>query len=78
MVHRRHNSLVIWIIILSQLLSWSCGGERSSRFRDLDSLRPEMLETKLDKIREEGVLRVVTDYNSISYFILYVELAEKN
>lgn len=69
MVHRRHNSLVIWIIIVSQVLAWSCRGDQSSRFRDLDSLRPEMLETNLDRIRERGVLKVVTDYNSISYFI---------
>ena len=39
-----------------------------SRFRDLDKLRPERT-TNLERIREKGSLRVVTEYNSISYFI---------
>lgn len=48
---------------------WGCRGERGSRFRDLESLRPENIPTNLEQIREEGVLRVVTEYNSTSYFI---------
>ena len=34
----------------------------------MDSLKPEKVNS-MDRIREEGVLKVVTDYNSISYFI---------
>jgi membrane-bound lytic murein transglycosylase F len=40
-----------------------------SRFRDVEQLKPEMKITRLDRIRERGVLRVVTEFNSISYFI---------
>ena len=69
MVHKRHKSLVIGFIILSHIFLWGCRGDRSSRFRDLESLKPENVPSNLDRIREEGVLKVVTDYNSISYFI---------
>lgn len=69
MVHRRHNRFIVGFLILSQIFMWGCQSNRSSRFKDLDSLKPENLATNLDRIREEGVLKVVTDFNSISYFI---------
>ena len=34
----------------------------------MDQLEPERI-THLERIRDRGVLRVVTEYNSISYFI---------
>lgn len=58
----------ILIILCIPLLLSACRGDRESRFRDLESLSPEK-ENRLDQIREKGVLKVVTDYNSISYFI---------
>jgi membrane-bound lytic murein transglycosylase F len=53
-------------VVLSLLLS-GCTGGGNSRFRDIDSLKPRDLS--YERIREEGILRVVTEYNSISYFI---------
>ena len=69
MLRKRHKSLVFAFILLSHLLIWGCRSDRSSRFRDLDSLKPENVATNFDRITEEGLLKVVTDYNSISYFI---------
>ena len=69
MLRKRHKSLVFAFILLSHLLIWGCRSDRSSRFRDLDSLKPENVASNFDRIREEGLLKVVTDYNSISYFI---------
>jgi membrane-bound lytic murein transglycosylase F len=59
---------MIGLILLLTLFLVGCRGDHSSRFRDLDSLKPSRT-TNLDRIREEGVLKVVTEYNSISYFI---------
>jgi membrane-bound lytic murein transglycosylase F len=56
------------ILLLLSLVMGSCTSSGNSRFRDVDSLKPE-LESNLDRIRKEGVLKVVTEYNSISYFI---------
>ena len=58
----------LFILLIIPLLLSACRGERESRFRDPDSFGPEKI-TRLDRIREKGVLKVVTDYNSISYFI---------
>jgi membrane-bound lytic murein transglycosylase F len=61
------NSLV-WVVAATMLmLSFACN-RTDSRFRDVDSLKPEK-KTKLELIRERGRLKVVTEYNSISYFI---------
>lgn len=54
--------------LLAALMISSCGRSGVSRFRDVDDLKPGG-KTRMDKIREEGVLHVVTEYNSISYFI---------
>jgi len=68
MKRNRLSSIFLGIIVTSFLLFGACRSDRGSRFRDVDSLRPEKV-SRLDLIREEGVLRVVTEYNSISYFI---------
>ncbi len=47
----------------------SCSRMKESRFRDLDHLKPENPVSNLELIREKGVLSVVTEFNSISYFI---------
>lgn len=61
------RNLVLAMISLMLLASSSCD-RKGSRFRDVDSLRPDR-ETRLEQIREKGSLKVVTEYNSISYFI---------
>ncbi len=69
MVHRKQYIFIVGLIVLSQFFLGGCRGDRPSRFKDLDSLKPESIATNLDRIRKDGVLNVVTDYNSISYFI---------
>jgi len=56
------------LIILLPLVPGGCRRNGESRFRDLNSLKPEQV-TNLDRIRQGGILKVVTEYNSISYFI---------
>jgi len=68
MKRSRLRSFYIGIIMLTFIVLGACRGDRGSRFRDVNSLKPERV-TRLDEIREKGVLRVVTEYNSISYFI---------
>jgi len=62
------RNYLLWIVAAAVLLfSFSCNSN-DSRFRDVENLRPEK-QTKLELIREKGRLKVVTEYNSISYFI---------
>ncbi len=72
-LHRRMRNIPgVWMAALSlfllTLFTGSCNRSGEPRFRDLDSLQPERV-TNLELIRKKGVLRVVTEYNSISYFI---------
>ncbi len=62
---RHFLGLFITLSSMAALLSCSQG----SRFRDVDSLVKPQPMTNLERIREKGNLRVVTEYNSISYFI---------
>ena len=59
---------IFTLLLLILLFLGGCHRNGQSRFRDVDSLKPEEL-ARLDRIRQDGVLRVVTEYNSISYFI---------
>ncbi len=68
MMHYRLRYIFVVLIVLSTLLAGGCKGNRESRFRDVDSLKPDKV-ANMDRIREKGVLKVVTEYNSISYFI---------
>lgn len=61
------RNLILGFTGLMLVISSSCH-RSGSRFRDVDNLRPEKM-THLDRIREKGSLKVVTEYNSISYFI---------
>jgi membrane-bound lytic murein transglycosylase F len=62
------RNYLLWIVAAAVLLfSFSCNSN-DTRFRDVENLRPEK-QTKLELIREKGRLKVVTEYNSISYFI---------
>jgi len=62
-----HNSLFLKVLLMVLMLSQACN-QTDSRFRDIDTLRPERT-TNLEQIRNRGRLKVVTEYNSISYFI---------
>ena len=58
----------ILLIMVLTLILGSCSRRGESRFRDVDSFKPERI-TNLERIRERGVLKVVTEFNSMSYFI---------
>ena len=69
MQESNHQSVLIALVImLMSLLPGSCNRTGESRFRELDELKPEKV-FDLELIRQEGKLSVVTEYNSISYFI---------
>jgi len=57
------------LLIPAILLSGSCTPKGEPRFRDIEEMRPERKPTNLELIRQEGVLRVLTEYNSTSYFL---------
>jgi membrane-bound lytic murein transglycosylase F len=65
----KNRFLILLLAAAIPLLFLSCMRKGESRFRDLESLKPENKITNLDIIRSKGILRVVTEYNSISYFI---------
>lgn len=65
----KNRILILLIAALIPLMIGSCIRNGESRFKDVNSLQPEQIITDLDIIRSKGVLRVVTEYNSISYFI---------
>jgi len=65
----KNRLLILLIVAVTPILFVSCMRNSESRFQDVESLRPENRITNLDIIRSKGVLRVVTEYNSISYFI---------
>ncbi|MEZ5070508.1 MAG: transporter substrate-binding domain-containing protein [Bacteroidales bacterium] len=56
------------VLLFFALLLCGCQPGGESRFRDVEELKPEKV-VNLERIRARGVLRVVTEYNSISYFI---------
>lgn len=60
--------IVLFIIVSLPVFLGSCRRNGESRFRDVHSLQPDRI-TNLELIRKKGILRVVTEYNSISYFI---------
>ena len=68
---KRHRQIVVLVLLLipAALFLVSCSHKGESRFRDLEQLRPENRVTHLEMIREYGALKVVTEYNSISYFL---------
>jgi membrane-bound lytic murein transglycosylase F len=64
----KQKFLILAILAAILVLPTSCKRRDEPRFRDVESLRPEKV-TNLELIRNDGVLKVVTEYNSISYFI---------
>jgi membrane-bound lytic murein transglycosylase F len=63
-----YKTIYLLSILALPIFLGSCRRSGESRFRDVEDLRPERI-THLDRIRDRGALRVVTEYNSISYFI---------
>ncbi len=61
--------IILLIITLLSVMCGSCNRDRESRFKELDNLVPETRISNLEQIRKKGILRVVTEFNSISYFI---------
>ena len=70
MVMKRDSRFII-ILMLMLLPGFlgSCFRHREIRFRDVTEMETENRISDLEKIREAGKLKVVTEYNSISYFI---------
>jgi len=63
------RALILLILVPMMLSLGSCKRGNESRFRDLEQLRPEDRITHMELIRQAGELKVVTEYNSISYFL---------
>ena len=64
-----YRSLILLMLIQALLILGSCSRSSEPRFRDIEEFRPENKITNLEKIRQEGSLRVLTEYNSTSYFL---------
>lgn len=64
------NNRFVIILLLTLLpgLLGSCFRNREMRFGDVNKIKSDTI-SELDEILEEGKLKVVTEYNSISYFI---------
>ena len=67
-IHVNYKAAHLLLIASLPLILGSCRPRGESRFRDVDQLEPERI-IHLERIRDRGALRVVTEYNSISYFI---------
>jgi membrane-bound lytic murein transglycosylase F len=64
-----YRSVLLFLMIPAALILTSCSNRGEPRFRDIEDMRPEPGISNLEKIREEGSLRVLTEYNSTSYFL---------
>lgn len=64
----KQKIIILGMVAAILILLSSCSRRDQPRFRDVESLKPE-LTSNLETIREKGILKVVTEYNSISYFI---------
>lgn len=65
----QYRKLFLFLLFFAALTLGSCTKGSEPRFRDIDEMRPEKRVTNLEKIRQEGALRVLTEYNSTSYFL---------
>ena len=64
-----YRTLILLLLVPASLFLGSCQRKGEPRFRDVEQLRPENRITHMEMIREYGALKVVTEYNSISYFL---------
>ncbi len=61
---------MIMLMLAPMLLSWDHAGEGKSPGSGMSkTCYPENRITHLEMIRQNGELKVVTEYNSISYFL---------
>jgi membrane-bound lytic murein transglycosylase F len=65
----KYRPLFLLLLIQAMLFLVSCQRHGEPRFRDIEDMKPENRITHLEEIRQEGALKVVTEYNSISYFL---------
>lgn len=64
----RYKSIILFLFLVLPLILGACMRNGESRFKELDQIKTDRV-SHLDMIRQGGVLKVVTEYNSISYFI---------
>jgi membrane-bound lytic murein transglycosylase F len=62
----RYRTILLFLAL--PLILGACKRNGESRFKELDQIKTEQVN-HLDMIQQSGVLKVVTEYNSISYFI---------
>jgi membrane-bound lytic murein transglycosylase F len=65
----KYRALILLLLIPASLFLGSCIHEREPRFPDVEQFRPEKRLTHFEMIQQYGALKVVTEYNSISYFL---------
>ncbi len=64
----KNRAIILLLLVQSTLFLGSCNRGGESRFRDVEQMIPDRV-TQLEMIRQNGALKVVTEYNSISYFL---------
>ena len=64
----KYRAVTLFLMIQLNLFLGSCNQEGEPRFRDVEQMKPVQI-THLDQIKQYGALKVVTEYNSISYFL---------
>ena len=65
----KYRTLILLLLIPASLFLGSCTNEREPRFPDVEQFRPDKRLTHFEMIQQYGALKVVTEYNSISYFL---------
>ena len=65
----KYSTLILLLLIPLALFLGSCKRHGEPRFLDVEQLRPDKRITHMELIRQYGALKVVTEYNSISYFL---------
>jgi hypothetical protein len=65
----KHVLVLLLFMVPATLFIGSCARRGEPRFRDVEQYRPERQITHMEMIRAYGALKVVTEYNSISYFL---------
>jgi membrane-bound lytic murein transglycosylase F len=64
----KYRTVALFLLFQMNLFMGSCNKGGEPRFRDVEQMKPAQI-THLDRILENGALKVVTEYNSISYFL---------
>lgn len=64
----KYRVVILLLLVQLTLFLGSCNRGGDPRFRDVDQMKPDQV-THLEMIRQKGALKVVTEYNSISYFL---------